>query len=92
MNKIDVLYFVALFSGVILGALLRGFLGKRSIVVPPPSGVKAPYEVRLDGRVLYSGWDLADAKRTYYNDDHPRGVIELYSHGNHTASRKVKWL
>jgi len=73
-----------------LGWYIRRHTGQsRTIVVPPPSGSKAPYEVRLDGRVLYTGWDLHQAKALYKSDEYPRGILELYGYGNHIASRKA---
>jgi len=81
-------YLLALLSGFLLGYLFRHFTKRRAIIVPPPTGTRGAYEVRHNGRVLYTGFDLQEAKRVY-KDDHPMGILELYSHGNHTASRKI---
>lgn len=66
------------------------------IVLPPrPAGrpFVTPYEVRMDGRRIYPGGPeqectRAGAKSTYFDKALPTGhILELYQHGNHTASR-----
>ena len=58
-----------------------------AIIMPLATGAEdAPYVVRCNGRELYRGWDLDRAKVVFKNDV-SRGVIELYSRGNHVASR-----
>lgn len=52
-----------------------------------------PYEVRMDGRRIYPGspeqeCTRSGAKSTYFDKALPTGhILELYQHGNHTASR-----
>ena len=75
--------------GLALGWFLRYRSWRnRKIVVPPATANAAPYEVRLDGRTIYHGWDLHAAKTTFKSQEHPKGILELYGHGNHISSRK----
>ena len=57
-----------------------------------------PYQVRLTRKsshgpflkVIYTGADLHEAKTAYYEATGPaRTTVELWTRGNHTASRKV---
>lgn len=84
-----IIYGVAFLLGGVVGWVIGKYTQKPGpLVVPPPSGETAPYEVRLNGRVLYRGWDLTRAKLMYKDPNLPHNqVVELYGHGNHIASR-----
>ena len=75
-------------GGFAAGWYLRYRSWRNRTVVFPPSNASGQYEVRLDGRVIYKGHDLTEAKRVY-KSDLPSGIVELYTGGNHTASRRV---
>lgn len=67
-------------------------------LAPEPELPLFEYEVRLTrnsshgifAKTIYAGSDLAQAKTIYYEATGPaRTTAELYTRGNHTASRKV---
>jgi hypothetical protein len=74
--------------GSVLGYFTRKRKEPRAIVIPPASGQSAPYEVRVDGKSAYLGFDLQKAK-TSFKDPNFKGIIEFYNNGNHVASRRV---
>lgn len=88
-------YLIAI-PALAIGWFLRGwwlFRGTSSSV--PPT---ATYEVRLTrnsshgifSKTVYSGEDLQKAKEVYYSATGPaRTIVELYTRGNHTASRRA---
>jgi hypothetical protein len=85
----------ALLGGVI-GWFTRGWwLFRGTSLASPPT---AAYEVRLTrnsshgvfSKTIYADDDLAAAKRVYYSAKGPaRTTVELYTRGNHTASRRA---
>lgn len=83
---------VALGSG--LGGVAGWFIRKfkepiKPSVVLPPNMAEGTYEVRFNGRKVYAGEDLQKAKNEFKRDIYTHGVVEIYSQGNHVASRKV---
>jgi len=55
---------------------------------PPYEGANRPrYEVRLDSKAIYAGEDLQEAKAVYRSHLPIGYVAELYTAGNHVASR-----
>lgn len=88
---------LALFPlGLIAGWLLRGWwLFRGASPSQPPTSA---YEVRVArnssygvfSKTVYAGDDLQEAKRVYYSAKGPaRTTVELYTRGNHTASRRA---
>lgn len=92
------LILVSVLSGV-AGAWLyqryriRRFFGEwkpklNSSQVPGVPYVVSQTEPSGFSRVLYEGDDLSLAKQAYFKTDMPRpSVVELFTHGNHTASK-----
>jgi hypothetical protein len=74
--------------GSVAGYFTRKYKEPKVVVVPPASGQSAPYEVRVDGRSAYLGFDLQRAKLVF-KDPNMKGVLEFYNNGNHVASRRV---
>lgn len=88
-------YLVAIPAGVV-GWFLRGWWLFRG--TSPSQAPTATYEVRLTrqsshgifSKTVYAGDDLQAAKSAYYAATGPaRTTAELYTRGNHTASRRA---
>ena len=88
-------YFVGTVLGFGLGFFSRPKFELRQdkkleIIYPTQIGFKGTYVVKFDGRVIYQGEDLQEAKRLY-KMDYPNGhVLEFYNCGNHVVSRETK--
>lgn len=85
---------------VAIPALVLGwFLRQWTFFKPDKTSVPvAEYEVRLalttpDGpvaKVVYTGHDLQEAKAAFKTAKGPKSsLVELYTRGNHTASRRI---
>lgn len=96
MSNILVIAVAAVLAGGVLGWFTCSWwLFRGTSTNQPPT---SKYEVRLTrnsshgifSKTVYAGDDLQEAKRVYYSATGPaRTTVELYTRGNHTASRRA---